>query len=105
MTGAKQWRVECPHIEGRPGETCMASEVTANNKGLWAREDRVPEGVHADDLGDVLKEADGDTVVVCNSCRRVLILGDEREVVYGPDPHYTTLGYPGDPHSDGGTWS
>ena len=102
MAGAKQWRVECPHIDERPGETCMASEVTANNKGLWAREDRVPEGVDADDLGDVLEEAGGDTVVVCNSCRRVLVLGDEREVVYGPDPYCSTFGYPGDSHSDWG---
>jgi len=105
MAGAKQWRVECPHIEDRPAETCMASEITANNKGHWAREDRVPDGVDADDLGDVLERTGGDTVVVCNSCRRVLILGDEREVVYGPDPYCTEFGYPGNLCSDGGTWS
>jgi len=105
MAGAKQWRVKCPHIDGRPRETCMVSEITPNNKGYWAREGRVPDGVDADDLGDVLEQADGDTVVVCNSCRRVMILGDEFEVVYGPDPHYTTLGYPGDSHIEGGVWS
>jgi len=105
MAGAKQWRIECPHIDERPRETCMASEITANNKGHWARENRVPDGVDAEDLKDVLERADGDTVVVCNSCRSVLILGDEWEVVHGPDPYYRTLGYPGDPHSDGGAWS
>jgi hypothetical protein len=103
MGGAKQWRIKCPHIQDRPSETCMASEITANNKGHWAREDRVPEGVDADDLGNVLERADGDTGVVCNSCRRVLILGDDRKVVYGPDPHYSVVGHPGDPHSDWGS--
>ena len=105
MGGATQWRIECPHIEDRPSELCMASEVSANNKGHWARENRVPDGVDASDLGEVLEKADDDPVVVCNSCRRVIILGNEYEVVHGPDPYCKEWGLPEGFYSDGGTRS
>ena len=103
MAGAKQWRVPCPHLDERPPETCMASEVTDSNKDHWRREDRVPDGVDASDLGDLLDHASG-RVVVCNSCRRVMQLdgsGGVASVEFGPDPYADRWTYPGDT-SDGG---
>ena len=89
MVGAKQWRVPCPHVDERPGEVCMASEVTSSNRSHWRREDRIPDGIDASDLGDLLERASG-TIVVCNSCRRVMELdgsGGIASVEWGPDPY------------------
>jgi len=103
MAGAKQWRVKCPHVDDRPAETAMASEVSQNNKGYWAREGRVPDGVDAKQLGQILEDASG-TIVVCNACRRVLELdGSAIDVKVDADPYCETFSYPGDPHGD--AWS
>lgn len=103
MVGAKQWRVPCPHLDERPRETCMASEVTDSNKDHWRREDRVPDGVDASDLGDLLDRASG-RVVICNSCRRVMQLdgsGGVASVEFGPAPYADSWNYPGDTNGGG----
>jgi hypothetical protein len=99
MAGAKQWRIKCPHVADRPSDRAMASEVTDNNKGHWQRENRIPDGVDASDLGILLERYTGH-VLCCNSCRRVMTLSDgELTVHHGPDPYCRRWGYPGD-----GTW-
>jgi hypothetical protein len=77
----------------------MASEVTPNNKGHWQRENRIPDGVDASDLGILLERYTGH-VLVCNSCRRVMTLSDGELIVHhGPQPYCRQWGYPGD-----GSW-
>jgi hypothetical protein len=99
MAGAKQWRITCPHLDGRPSDRAMASEVTNNNKGHWQRENRIPQGVDASDLGVLLERYTGH-VLVCNSSRRVMTLSDgELTVHHGPQPYCRQWGYPGD-----GSW-
>jgi hypothetical protein len=63
MAGAKQWRIKCPHLDGRPSDRAMASEVIDNNKGHWQREHRIPNGVDANDLGILLERYTGHVLV------------------------------------------
>lgn len=97
MAGAKQWQLPCPHIDGADAERTMCSEVTENNADKWAAEDRTPRRQGSDSdgrIGDrhlsgLLEHYDG-TLVVCNSCRRIMVLSDgDLDVVHSGDPWYS----------------
>jgi hypothetical protein len=87
MTGAKQYHARCPHLEGRPAETAMASQISRSNKRFHLKENRVADEVDQGDLEswlDQCEEQDAAAVVVCNysRCRRVLLLDGGAEVLH-----------------------
>lgn len=77
-SGARQWRLPCPHLDGRPAERAMHSEVSQNNVRFFPKEDRVTSDVSQADLEDWLEQADhqSGSLVACNQCRRVKIVVD-----------------------------
>jgi len=88
MAGATQWKAACPHIDDSPRDVCFHSEISQNNVKRWELS-RLPEGVMVEDLKDVLEYVGEDaTVAVCNSCRRINVLGDGVTVLHSGDPHF-----------------
>lgn len=88
QSGARQWHVTCAHLDGRPSETAMHSEVSTNNHEYFPEEDRVTADVDAEQLREWLEQArDNDgPLVVCNQCRRVkIVLGGTTDVLHGGD--------------------
>lgn len=92
-SGASQWRVPCPHKEDQQGERSMGSEVSSANLSYFLEEQRVADDVDQEDLERWLGRArasDG-SLVVCNECRRVLIVADGSwSVVHEGQPRGST---------------
>lgn len=87
-SGARQWRIPCQHLDGRPAERAMHSEVTRSNLRFFASEARVTGDVSESELREWLTKAEKDdgSLVVCNDCRRVKITDRDdgnRVVVHG----------------------
>lgn len=77
MAGARQHRVPCVHLDGRPAEYAMHSAVSWANREYFKKESRVSNDVELTDIREWLEQADDrdGTVVVCNQCRRAKIVG------------------------------
>lgn len=90
MTGATQWRVDCPCREahGIP-DPSMFSQVSGRNLPYFISEGRVPSEVdeaHLERWHERATEIDG-ALLACNYCRRVVIVdGADREWLAGPEP-------------------
>jgi hypothetical protein len=89
MAGATQWKAPCPHIEERPSDVCLHSEISWSNVDKWESE-RLPEGVSESELRTLLTIfVDDATIAVCNSCRRINWIGSGGvEVLHSGDPHF-----------------
>jgi hypothetical protein len=89
MAGATQIKAPCPHVDDRPRDVCMHSEISQANADKWEA-GRLPEGVGESELRELLDVLKDDaTVAVCNSCRRInRIVADDVEVLHSGDPHF-----------------
>lgn len=83
-SGAHQWRVPCEHLDDRPSERAMHSEVSRNNLSFFVSERRVTEDVDEDDLRQWLDRAEAidGALVFCNHCKRGKIVAEGLEVVH-----------------------
>jgi hypothetical protein len=93
MTGAKQWRVPCPHLDEDAGrQNVMASEVSKNNFEFFPQssEYRVHRELTGRQILKYLEQAQQTdrALVACNQCRALLFVGGGVEVAHRGEARY-----------------